>query len=588
MEGGGEGPWKRRLDWLTVPGDNSLRPLTDETAIGHFHCRLYEARSCNWHAGVKDSDAVRCSRRLAGGYLSCFPSCAALSSSWMFLVTCSVFRMTSSVHGRAGSGSGARAVRESRAGGPWALGLGAAPGSYMEKAWRSLRWGWEYSPAGSPLDPTPPTPPPPPPPTTNPDFVPPPGQWPPPPPPPPPPGPPWPANPPACWPTRSELFSVCIRVIYGRKEEGVEEEGQGVASPTSFCSRRSSSLRLLLTFISCWTLASEEARAFFTSRYSCRVMGPSERADDVSQELCGRHSRSGAAPRKDAGDRPQVGGQAAGKQSRYYCRSLLTIFQRLGAMAYNEHEGCRGKTLLLLLRLEEGVVLVLGLQDLARLGRHMEGCVSSVRERDAGENLTGWKKLAWAPRDSSLRHVSRLPVRTLEWSCWKTREEPRHFLRLHSVPARLIKTVAASAAPLPAPPRPYLRDLWKLWGPLTLLRSLVVTPSSSRQGSLWTKASIWYLALMNSDLQGGGPATVPQVLHDGDVSAQAAVHRAALIADQNTSVDAGVTTSEVGCHQRLARDPADGDSRPRGRAAVAPPASQSAVLFQQGERGGEE
>lgn len=38
--------------------------------------------------------------------------------------------------------------------------------------------------------------------------------------------------------------------------------------------------------------------------------------------------------------------------------------------------------------------------------------------------------------------------------------------------------------------------------PRTLLRSLAVTPSSSLQGSLWTKASIWYLALMNSDLMG--------------------------------------------------------------------------------------
>lgn len=36
----------------------------------------------------------------------------------------------------------------------------------------------------------------------------------------------------------------------------------------------------------------------------------------------------------------------------------------------------------------------------------------------------------------------------------------------------------------------------------TLLRSFVVTPSSSRQGNLCTKASIWYLALMNSDLVG--------------------------------------------------------------------------------------
>lgn len=33
--------------------------------------------------------------------------------------------------------------------------------------------------------------------------------------------------------------------------------------------------------------------------------------------------------------------------------------------------------------------------------------------------LTGWKKLACAPKDKSLRQVSRFPVRTLEWSCWK-------------------------------------------------------------------------------------------------------------------------------------------------------------------------
>lgn len=38
-------------------------------------------------------------------HLSCLNSCAALSNSWMFLVTCSVFRMTSSVQGSVGSGS---------------------------------------------------------------------------------------------------------------------------------------------------------------------------------------------------------------------------------------------------------------------------------------------------------------------------------------------------------------------------------------------------------------------------------------------------------------------------------------------------
>ena len=37
---------------------------------------------------------------------------------------------------------------------------------------------------------------------------------------------------------------------------------------------------------------------------------------------------------------------------------------------------------------------------------------------------------------------------------------------------------------------------------LTLLRSFVVTLSSSRQGIRWTNANIWYLALMNSVLLG--------------------------------------------------------------------------------------
>lgn len=32
-------------------------------------------------------------------------------------------------------------------------------------------------------------------------------------------------------------------------------------------------------------------------------------------------------------------------------------------------------------------------------------------------DLTGWKKLACAPRESSRKQVSRFPVRTLEWSC---------------------------------------------------------------------------------------------------------------------------------------------------------------------------
>lgn len=70
---------------------------------------------------------------------------------------------------------------------------------------------------------------------------------------------------------------------WGGGEEGKRENrvpGGGSGTHTSRCSRRSSSLRLLFTFISCCTLASEAARAFFTSRYSCSVMGPSDRSEE--------------------------------------------------------------------------------------------------------------------------------------------------------------------------------------------------------------------------------------------------------------------------------------------------------------------
>lgn len=49
---------------------------------------------------------------------------------------------------------------------------------------------------------------------------------------------------------------------------------------TSLCSLRSSSLKLLLTFMSCCTFASEVARAFFSSRYSCSVTAPSDRSEE--------------------------------------------------------------------------------------------------------------------------------------------------------------------------------------------------------------------------------------------------------------------------------------------------------------------
>ena len=48
---------------------------------------------------------------------------------------------------------------------------------------------------------------------------------------------------------------------------------------TFFCISLNSSLRLLLTFISCWILTSEAVSAFFTSMKSCTVTGPSDRSE---------------------------------------------------------------------------------------------------------------------------------------------------------------------------------------------------------------------------------------------------------------------------------------------------------------------
>ena len=67
-----------------------------------------------------------------------------------------------------------------------------------------------------------------------------------------------------------------------RLPERASSPPSGPGSPllTSLCSLRSSSLRLLLTFMSCCTLASEAARAFFSSRYSCSVTAPSDRSEE--------------------------------------------------------------------------------------------------------------------------------------------------------------------------------------------------------------------------------------------------------------------------------------------------------------------
>lgn len=91
------------------------------------------------------------------------------------------------------------------------------------------------------------------------------------------------------------------------RDKGVYDGGPGGPAPTSRCSRRSSSLRLLFTFISCCTLASEAARAFFTSRYSCSVMGPSDRSEESM--LCGER---GSAPGSDPGRGALSGGEEEG------------------------------------------------------------------------------------------------------------------------------------------------------------------------------------------------------------------------------------------------------------------------------------
>lgn len=99
------------------------------------------------------------------------------------------------------------------------------------------------------------------------------------------------------------VFSACSLWICGGAGEshqrggGYAEERGGPTglAPTSRCSRRSSSLRLLFTFISCCTLASEAARAFFTSRYSCSVMGPSERSEESM--LCGERGSAASSRR---------------------------------------------------------------------------------------------------------------------------------------------------------------------------------------------------------------------------------------------------------------------------------------------------
>lgn len=107
-------------------------------------------------------------------------------------------------------------------------------------------------------------------------------------------------------------------------------------------------------------------------------------------------------------------------------------------------------------------------------------------------NLTGWKKFACAPRDSNLKQVSRFPVRTLEWSCWKKKKKNTYSYELTKLNIKaLFKNLFQFS--LNHHEQPFL---------LTLLKSLAVELSSSRQGMRWTNASIWYLALINSDLFG--------------------------------------------------------------------------------------
>lgn len=108
--------------------------------------------------------------------------------------------------------------------------------------------------------------------------------------------------------------------------------------------------------------------------------------------------------------------------------------------------------------------------------------------------FTGWKKLAWAPSDSNRRQVSRLPVRTLECSCWEKKKKKDWFIYL-SVLLQMSQNNTRSTGIKDG-------DTLQLLVSVTLLKSLAVQLSSSLQGIRWTKANIWYLALMNSALFG--------------------------------------------------------------------------------------
>lgn len=159
-------------------------------------------------------------------------------------------------------------------------GFSAEPGSYMEKAWRSRRCGGAV-PGGCPCS-----------------------------------GRSLGAGVGCVGPVccRICVFSACSLWICsgggGRRHQrggGYTTGGPAGPVPTSRCSRRSSSLRLLFTFISCCTLASEAARAFFTSRYSCSVMGPSDRSEESM--LCGERgsapgSQSWGGPGRGSGAHP--------------------------------------------------------------------------------------------------------------------------------------------------------------------------------------------------------------------------------------------------------------------------------------------
>lgn len=117
------------------------------------------------------------------------------------------------------------------------------------------------------------------------------------------------------------------------------------------------------------------------------------------------------------------------KERKKSCMSSVTLRNRWGSFRWSPgHRGRRRKppaalpgtpVQLWLLCVVECFLSPVGQENNNNntMLRRTSSCVHAKREKAFSLSLTGWKKLACAPRDKSLRQVSKFPVRTLEWSC---------------------------------------------------------------------------------------------------------------------------------------------------------------------------